>query len=142
MVPFGFSAGDIAMAVKVIAKVSNALKEAGGSASEYQEVLQYLQSLLLILQHLENLEIQHINPALLNAIRAQCTASERPVLEFITSIQDFDDALGAQSLKTPIRGSHKKVEWGLFMTKKIEKLRSKIGANLDMIHLLLESCNA
>lgn len=142
MVPFGFSAGDIAMAVKVIAKASNALKEAGGSATEYQEVLQYLNGLLLTLQHLQNLNIQPANPAILNAIRAQCASPEKQVLEFISSIQEFDDALGVQSSKEPISSSHKKVQWGLFITKKVERLRNKIGANLGSINLLLESYNA
>ncbi|KAI9702790.1 MAG: hypothetical protein M1836_008004 [Candelina mexicana] len=142
MVPFGFSAGDIAMAVKVIAKASSALKDAGGSASEYQEVLQYLKGLLLTLQHLQNLNIQPNNPALLNAIRAQCASSAKPVLDFVNSIQEFNDALGVRSSKAAISGSHKKVQWGLFVSKGVEKLRSKIGANLEIIHLLLESHNA
>ncbi|KAI9743732.1 MAG: hypothetical protein M1835_002870, partial [Candelina submexicana] len=141
MVPFGFSAGDIAMAVKVIAKASSTLKDAGGSASEYQEVLQYLNGLLLTLQQIQNINIQPSNPALLNAIRAQCASSAKPVLDFINSIHQFDDALGVQSSETAISGSHKKVQWGLFVSKRVEKLRSKIGANLEIIHLLLESHN-
>ncbi|KAI9712502.1 MAG: hypothetical protein M1812_006918 [Candelaria pacifica] len=129
------------MAVKVIAKASNALKEAGGSVSEYQEVLQYLNGLLLTLQHLQNLNIQPTNPAILNAIRAQCASSEQPILEFVGNIQEFEKALGVQSSKNAISGSHKKVQWGLFVTKRVEQLRNKIGANLEMIHLLLESYN-
>ncbi|KAI9793791.1 MAG: hypothetical protein M1835_007025 [Candelina submexicana] len=126
MVPFGFSAGDIAMAVKVIAKASSALKDAGGSASEYQEVLQYLNGLLLTLQQIQNINIQPSNPALLNAIRAQCASSAKPVLDSINSIHQFGDALGVQSSETAISGSHKKVQWGLFVSKRVEKLRSQL----------------
>jgi hypothetical protein len=42
---FGFSVGDFLAVGKLIADITNSLREAGGSKSEYQELLQKLESL-------------------------------------------------------------------------------------------------
>jgi hypothetical protein len=49
---FGFSAGDFITAVRLIVKVSEALKESGGATEDYQDVMQELGALELILLQL------------------------------------------------------------------------------------------
>ena len=54
-VPFGFSAGDIAIAIQLLSKVYKSLKDTGDAASEYREVSRFLQGLILTLQHLQKI---------------------------------------------------------------------------------------
>ena len=56
-VPFGFNIGDITIAMQLLSKVYKSLKDTGGAASEYHEVSQFLQGLILTLQHLEKIEL-------------------------------------------------------------------------------------
>lgn len=43
MASFGWSAGDLALAIKIIYEVGNALKDTGGTSSDYQETVAFLQ---------------------------------------------------------------------------------------------------
>ena len=133
--PFGFSAGDIAMAIKLIAQVAGALKETGGAASDYREALQYLEGLLLTLQHLQKLDTQNADPSLANAVRALTAAAEQPVKEFVGEMSKFGSAMASSSLKAGVR----KAEWAVVAAKKADKLRARIVAQMQPVHLLLES---
>ncbi|KAF2691551.1 hypothetical protein K458DRAFT_2169 [Lentithecium fluviatile CBS 122367] len=135
-VPFGFSAGDIAMALKFIAQVASALKETGGAASDYREVLQYLEGLLLTLQHLQRLDTSCADPSLVNAVRTLTAAAERPVKDFVSEMSKYGSAMGSSgSLSSGMR----KAEWAVIAAKKADRLRAKIAAQMQPIHLLLES---
>lgn len=136
-VPFGFSAGDIAMALKLITQVAGALKETGGAAYDYREALQYLEGLLLTLQHLQKLDTQCADPSLANAVRALTAAAERPVREFVGEMSKYGSAMGSST--SSLKSSTRKVEWAVFAAKKADKLRGRIVAQMQPIHLLLES---
>jgi len=137
-VPFGFSVGDIAMALKFTVQVASALKETGGAASDYREVLQYLEGLLLTLQHLQKLDTRCVDPSLANAVRALTTAAERPIRDFVNEMGKYTNAMASpSSLASGVR----KAEWAIVAAKKAEKLRLKIVAQMEPIHLLLASQN-
>ena len=137
--PFGFSAGDIAMAIKMIAKIVQGLKDCGGSATEYQETIGYLKSLLLSLQHLETLYSKTKDDNIAKAVEALATATQKPILEFLGDINGYDATLGRDSLSKSVRGGIHKINWALRVTKKIPKLKANISADLEAIHLLLGS---
>jgi len=136
-VPFGFSAGDIAMALKLIAQVAGALKETGGAASDYREALQYLEGLLLTLQHLQKLNTDCADPSLANAVRALTAAAEQPVRDFVGEMSKYGSAMGSgnSSLKAGMR----KAEWAVVAAKKADKLRGRIVAQMQPVHLLLQN---
>src|ERR1700733_11817688 len=50
---FGWSAGDVVLAGKLIAKITKALKETGGARDDYQESIQFLSGLETTLKNLE-----------------------------------------------------------------------------------------
>ena len=52
MASFGWSAGDLALAIKIIYEVGNALKDTGGASSDYQETVAFLQFLATTLDRL------------------------------------------------------------------------------------------
>jgi hypothetical protein len=137
-VPFGFSAGDIALAIQLLLKISNALKETGGASSEYQELLHFLRTSHLILQHLENIDISKLDTSSQNAIRAQAVTVMKPIQQFLKEVDIYATSLGHLG-----QGSRKsilqKAKWTLLVTKKIEKLRVKFTADLQILQLLLQA---
>jgi len=52
---FGFSIGDFIAAIKVITRISEALKYCDGAAGEYQSLLRELKQLQLVLEQLHGL---------------------------------------------------------------------------------------
>jgi hypothetical protein len=59
---FGWSAGDIAKAIELLATIYKGLQETGGAASGYQQTTNLLKGLILTLQHLETLHLTCTDP--------------------------------------------------------------------------------
>jgi len=138
-VGFGFSAGDIAIAIGLLSKVYKGLKETGGSASEYQDVSEFLRGLILTLQHLQRLQVDCCDPSLVKAIQALSEAALKPIFELLEEIKEYDSSLRAGAAAGQFRSSFKKGQWTLRVPKKIEKLKADITVKLKPIQLLMES---
>ena len=135
----GFSAGDVALALKFVVQVSRSFRESGGASSEYQEVLRYLEGLLLTLQQLQKLDAKATDPTVIKAIEALSSSCATPLNEFIEGIRRFEASLGAAAGGGRLRAGFKKAQWSLFVSEKVEKLKGRIDSQLQPIHLLLES---
>ncbi|OCL07816.1 hypothetical protein AOQ84DRAFT_377343 [Glonium stellatum] len=140
-VPFGFSAGDIVIAIQLLIKIYKSLKEAGGAASEYHDVSRFLRGLILTLQHLQEMELICGDPSLVKAIQALSATALQPIFQFVEEIQKYSSAMEASPLSHYSMATYRKVGWALRVSKKIEKLRVKILAEMQPIHLLIESQN-
>ena len=53
---FGWSAGDIVSAAKLLYKIGVALKESGGASTEYQDISSTLETIIRTLEHLNALQ--------------------------------------------------------------------------------------
>ena len=141
MVPFGFSAGDFAIAIGLIVRISKALRDAGGAAAEYRDILQDLQTLQQLLGLLERLRPANGSVSHINAIRGMALACRIPLLEFAEKIESYGAALGVGSSKgMSIRGV-KKVQWAFIVDEEVAKFRGIIAAKVYNITLLLGAFN-
>lgn len=138
-VTFGWSASDIGKAIEILATVYNSLKDVDGAASEYQDLADFLTRLTLTLQHLQNLDTRNSDVNFLKAIRAQGAAVLRPVSEFMSEISRYEPALSRHSGVSRFTSAYSKVGWGLRMPERLAKLKTAIGTELEVIHLLVES---
>ncbi len=138
--PFGFGVGDFIAVVELITKVSKALKDSGGAASEYQDVVQELESLQAILTHLGTLcfkERAGTSPALrLTNLISTC---QRPLSDFLDRIARFQASLNAFPHRNFLRTVPRKAQWGVFMGAEIPKLRSVVAAKILQLQLVLQS---
>jgi len=138
-VPFGFSAGDIAMAIQLLSKVYKSLKDTDGAASEFHEVSQFLQGLILALQHLQKIQLVYSDPSLVKAIQALSATALQPIFQFIEEIQKYRSAMETPLLSRYCMTTYRKVDWAIRVSKKVKKLRALITAEMQPIHLLMES---
>lgn len=143
VVPYGFGVGDFIAVIDLIIKVSKALRDIGGAASEYQDVVLELESLQKILTHLGNVRFvissttKHADT--LQNLALQC---QRPLQEFLDRIAGFEASLDAKTDRKLLRTAPRKMQWGAFMAAEIPKLRSVVAAKLLALQLLLQLFNA
>ena len=140
-VPFGFSAGDIAIAIQLLSKVYKSLKDTSGAASEYREVSRFLQGLILTLQHLQKIELVCSDPSLVKAIQALSTTALQPILQFVEEIQKYNSAMETPLPSRRCMSAYRKANWVICVSKKVDKLKAAITAEMQPIYILMESQN-
>jgi hypothetical protein len=137
MASFGWSAGDIVAAIRVIAKVSFALKDAGGASEQYQHTIQDLKTLEIVLQQLQHLKPEDANFAQIKAICACSQASQRALRDLLDGFHKFEKTMGGGSRQGWHRGAHRKAQWALFTSNELSKFQASIGMQLQALQFLL-----
>jgi hypothetical protein len=133
---FGFSAGDFIAGVNLIAKVTQALKEAGGASDEYRSLGRELGLLERILRQLH--AGQGIGGVPSPDIRQQTDLTLDTLSSFLKTISKFDAKLGQQAPSTWHHGVARKTQWAVVQAKEVEKVRVKLGTQLTELNLLLQ----
>jgi hypothetical protein len=137
-VPFGFSAGDIAMAIKFTVQVANAMKGTGGAATDYHQAFEYWKNLLITYQQLQELDTPHLDPAVQDQIRSFAVLTAEPIHTYIKRLQkEFGSAMninvGDSSLS--IERLLKKTKWAVHSSIKDEKLLLQMIARSKTISI-------
>lgn len=140
---FGYSVGDFIATIELIAKVIAAFQDGTGASSEYRQVLQELETVLNLLQHISTIQSTERNFACVNAIKGVALNLQAPLRKFLDNICKRYGALsGGQEKWSGNMGAGlavigRKAQWAIVMEKDIVKLRIVIGTNMSSILLLL-----
>lgn len=118
-------------------KVSKALKETGGAATEYQQVVIELEGLKKVLQQLEAFEPTEDNARHVNAIRGMALACQLPLRDFMVKLEKYEASLGPFADRKSFRGVGRKARWATAFSADVEKLRAMVAAKNTSINLLL-----
>jgi hypothetical protein len=135
---FGFSAGDIATAIVLIANIAQALSSASGASAEYREAVAFLKKLQRTLELLHTLSALSAYPAYSEEIRMMTCDIKGPIEEFLWAVEKYEPSLGVDAKKGHYRNIPRKLEWHFRMSKDVERLREKVGAHLLLIDKLLQ----
>ena len=133
---FGFSVGDFLAVGTLIADITNSLREAGGSKSEYQEPLRELESLNHTLKHLDKLPTDGAS-ANLESIKFASLSCQQPLEQLLGKIKKYDKALGIYSGANPIKKTADKLRWAFGEKDEIKKLQSYLNIHIRTINILL-----
>src|ERR1700738_2095527 len=107
---FGWSAGDIVAALKLVQQIGSALNDSGGASSEFQDTLSFLQTLSRTLQHLNSLHVTPLDPDLAENLREQCNHIRVPLQAFLDDAgRRFEPALGVNSRRNRIFAAPRKI---------------------------------
>ena len=135
---FGFSAGDLMMAINLVVKVSNALKSTGGASDELKFLSEDLQSLKCLLEELQEMKIEDYgSPSHVNAVKVMALAIQSHLQAFLDSITKFESSLGRSRTANRTHQFTRKVQWAAQMPTEIQKLRSIIMQKIVTLTLLL-----
>lgn len=135
---FGFSAGDIATAIVVIAKIVQALNSVCGVSAEYREAVAFLKNLQRILEPLHTLSALNAYPAYSEEIQTKMCDIKGPIEEFLHAVKKYEPSLGVDAKKGNHRNIPRKLEWHFRMSKDVERLRDKVGTHLLLIDKVLQ----
>jgi hypothetical protein len=134
---FGWSAGDIITALKLLHQIATALQDSGGASSEFQDTLSFLRTLSQSLQHLNALQAVPLDPILADSLREQCDHIRNPLQAFLDDVQRFKPALGENSRRKRILAAPRKIQWALSMSKKVKRLQDRIAVPMAAAGLIL-----
>ena len=118
-------------------KIAKALKDTGGAASEYQQVIVELHGLQNVLIRLTAFEPTESNISHVNAIRRMGLACNLPLAEFLAKLERFDSAMAPQAAGLRMREAGRKTQWAVLMAEEVKKIRALISGKVISINLLL-----
>ena len=99
MAGFGFSPSDIIEFGKFAYKVTVALKEDGGSKSEFQEAIGWCENFREVLKVIQNLELSNVSASFADRLKEHSQRSVEYVALFRTNIAKYEKAMGENSAK-------------------------------------------
>ncbi|CZR51409.1 uncharacterized protein PAC_01284 [Phialocephala subalpina] len=135
---FGWSAGDIVAALKLLYQISSAVRDSGGASSDFQDILSFLQTLSQTLQHLNALQATYLDPAFADHLRQQCNHIRVPLTNFLDDVgRKFGPALGTNSRRKRVFAVPRMIQWTVSDSKKTKRLQDRIAVPMSAVGLIL-----
>jgi hypothetical protein len=135
---FGWSAGDIAAAVKLAHGIYEALDSCHGAAREYREAVSFLKELTQTLKPLEAFSAWGAYPVYGKEIKDRVGFIKGPVENFLREIGDLEPSLGRGAMSGRFRHIVPKLTWHIRISKRVLDLRSQIESHLRILDTLLQ----
>ena len=135
---FGWSAGDIAAAITLTYNLIQALDTCDGAAADYREAVSFLRDLKRTLEPLQTFTACNANPAYGREIEEQVGYIKEPVGHFLTAVLKYEPSLGAAAKEGHHRHIFRKLQWYMFMSKKVLALRKKIESHMRIVDTLMQ----
>ena len=140
VVPFGLSVGDFVVVGRLIRKISKAFKDSGLATLEHQDVMTELESLSMILKHLETLRFtEPVQASYANPIRGLAQNCQVSLEAFLERIESFKKSLGVRSQRSTLRNTPRRAQSAMFLEAEVPKLRAVVAAKVLQLQLLLQT---
>jgi hypothetical protein len=131
---FGWSVSDLALGIKFVVKIGQALKETGGASEDYQESVEFLRCLELTLRNLERLAPLLPGATSAEAIFAQAKRIQLSIDACRERVEKFENSLGPNRKKGIWHGFTCKVEWVVFVAQKAKDLQRDVTLPMSTIN--------
>ncbi|KAI8627693.1 hypothetical protein F5Y19DRAFT_440812 [Xylariaceae sp. FL1651] len=135
---FGWSAGDIATAVKIAYDVYEALDSCRGAAREYRDAVSFLRELIRTLEPLKTLAAWNTYPSYGKDIKERVDFIKGPIDEFLQLVLKYEPALGAKAREGHHRHIFLKLKWHFLISKEVLTLRNNIEPHIRVLDCLLQ----
>jgi hypothetical protein len=110
---FGWSAGDIASTIAVLVKVGKALKNSDGAASEYQDTVEFIKSLVKTLESVQTIPERYPDLEWKDNLTEQAKAMDNAIEAFKKKIDKYDLSLGMESSRRKAKRIPREVQFAL-----------------------------
>jgi len=136
---FGWSAGDLIAAIKLIRGVAQALDDVRGAKGEFNDTISYLGTVTRTLEPLLTFSSSsfELDPHCKKDIIEQVNHIKTPIQEFLRSARKYECSFGEQSRNGRLSNVRRKLQWRLFMTGEVKTLRSKTKDHLQVLDTLM-----
>ncbi|KAH8654461.1 hypothetical protein BGZ60DRAFT_154674 [Tricladium varicosporioides] len=136
---FGWSAGDIAAAVRLVNKIIQSVGNTGGAREHFQELESELKGLLRALHEISDLTSQPGQIPEIVALKYAACLCEDTLKTFFEKIKPFDESLGKGSSTSRVKAAPRMVRWELLIKKDIPEFRSYLVAHVGSLNLRLNT---
>ncbi|KAF2263666.1 hypothetical protein CC78DRAFT_617451 [Lojkania enalia] len=135
-VPFGFSVGDIIAGTNLLITSINAIRDGGGSASEYQAVTATLRQVSTALEGLNELRINDANHLrALEVAASQCGAT---IYQFVNKIGKYHVILSPDASVKSWKSVLRKIEWSLYSKEDVRRFQAQLQGDLLALQTTLQ----
>ncbi|KAJ3545950.1 hypothetical protein NM208_g2243 [Fusarium decemcellulare] len=135
---FGFSPGDIAMFTKFANTVVNALREEGGSKSEYQIAERQCKGFLAVVREVKALDFSGV-PESFQAQMIQYSAElMEHVQDFRETVARYEKSMGETTKRGFFSSAPRKIQWAFSAAEDLDTFRKNLSAQIDLIKLVLQ----
>jgi hypothetical protein len=134
---FGISVGDFFAAATLIRDIAVCVKDSGGSASEYQELIDELHGLLLVLDKIEHLEGSAGQAEAIASIKVAALNCKFVLQDFRRKLEPYDKSLDRGKTRGWAKDSTRKVRWELTMKTEVQNLRAYLLAHTSSLNMRL-----
>jgi hypothetical protein len=135
---FGWSAGDIAQAIKALHDLVNALNSAKGAAHDYREAVSFLHDLTNTLTPLQRYEAIKTNTDVAVAICEQVKGIKGPVEDFLGIAAKYEKSLGQSATNGHFRNVPRKLQWYYSTSSQVKALQGKIERHMRILDTLFQ----
>ena len=141
-VTFG-SVGDIIVVCQLVAKLITALDDCRGSAHEFQQLSQQLDSFQCALYQVEELLERNKASSSLYGLQSatnQVTTNFRSSVELVlTNVESYRNFLKQGGCGQKLRDAKYKIQWKTYKSKELEKFSRSVVAHTASLHAVLQS---
>lgn len=117
-----------------------ALNDAHGSAKDYREAVVFLEGLRRVLEPLQTFTDWSAYPVYGREIGQQVDLIKQPISEFLEALLKYESSLGINAQRCWQRRLPtvtRKLQWHIFMTKKVLSLKAKIESHMRILDSLM-----
>lgn len=134
---FGFSPGDIVLFLGFASKIIKALRDEGGSRSEYRLAEQQCQDFLTVMEDVQQFDLSNLPSSSRSKIEEHMTHSQEFVNDFKQTIYKYEKAMGKNSRRRLLSGAPRKIQWAISAADNIDKFRQGLSAQLSIVQLTI-----
>ncbi|KAN0093471.1 hypothetical protein V8E51_016655 [Hyaloscypha variabilis] len=138
---FGWSAGDIVTAIAVTYNLIQALDDTHGAAKDYREAVAFLDGLRRVLEPLQTFTDWGASPTYGRGMGQQVDLIKQPIAEFLDAVLKYEPSLGEdarRSWQRRLPTTLRKLQWHIFMTKRVLALKGKIESHMRILDSLMQ----
>lgn len=137
--PVGFSAGDFIATIEVVKNVIKALRESGGAAAEYRELIYELYGLETALLEVKALDLEVEQRAQRVALRQAATQCQATIDNFMQGLRKYQPQLGNPRASGGWRDTLRRIQWQLCKKDDLVNFRAQVGFHAQSIQMLILS---
>jgi hypothetical protein len=135
---FGWSAGDIATAIRAIYKITQAFREAGGASEQYAETVTFLEALALTLNRLREYIDSNSSGKYKNNIVEQARLIKVEYDKLHKHIQEYHRLASSTSAQNQVKEAREKLKWAIDQLRdKVSKMKDGVSVPLQFLHTFL-----
>ena len=128
--------GDILALINLLKNIASGLKDEGGAADHFRQVIQELEQSLTVFQYLTSLKVPDTYTSQLRAIIGVAESLYQTSIGLHRKIAKYIPQLGRGAPTGFHRGVITKTRWGLFVSKEVPKYRASISAQCQSLQCL------